>query len=74
MMTTKYIIQMTMATRPDLEYFYCGQNRDGCPVFKLTKASAKRYYFLEEADHDARTLAAVNKSDTFKVITVRCRT
>ena len=74
MMQTKYIIQMTVPTRPDLEYFYRGENRDGCSIFGFNKAAAKRYDFLEEADRDARTLAAVEKNDTFKVITVRCRT
>ena len=74
MMTTKYIIQMTMATRPDLEYFYCGEGKSGARVFELKKSRAKRYDFLEEADRDARILTAVNKPDTFKVITVRCRT
>ncbi len=74
MMQTKYIIQMTIPTRLDLEYFYRGENKDGCSVFDLKKSAAKRYDFLEEADRDARILAAVEKNDTFKVITVRCRT
>ena len=74
MMHTRFVIQMTLSTRPNLEYFYYGQNRKGYPVFKLTKVGAKRYYFLEEADRDVRILSAVEKADTFKVITVRCRT
>ena len=73
MMQTKFIIQMTMPSRPDLEYFYRGENRDGCSVFDLKKSAAKRYNFLEEADRDARILASVEKDDTFKVLTVRCR-
>ena len=73
MMQTRYIIQMTMPSRPDLEYFYRGENRDGCSVFDLKKSAAKRYDFLEEADRDARILAAVEKDDAFKVLTVRCR-
>ena len=73
MMQTKFIIQMTMNARPDLEYFYRGQNKEGCPVFELKKSKAKRYDFLDEADRDARTLATVSKPDTFKVITIRCR-
>lgn len=73
MMQNKFIIQMTMPSRPDLEYFYRGENRDGCSVFDLKKSAAKRYDFIEEADRDARILAAVEKDDTFKVLTVRCR-
>ena len=73
MMHTRFIIQMTMSARPDLEYFYRGQNKEGYNVFGLTKTNAKRYYFLEEADRDARILSAVEKNDTFKVVTIRCR-
>ncbi len=73
-MQTKYIIQMTMPSRSDLEYFYCGEGKSGAQVFELKKSKAKRYSFLAEADRDARILTAVNKPDTFKVITVRCRT
>lgn len=74
MMQTKFIIQMTMPSRPDLEYFYKGQNKEDCPIFILTKGGAKRYDFLEEADRAARILAIRAKDYTFKVITVRCRT
>lgn len=73
MMQTKYIIKMKMSTRPDLEYFFAGCKL-GSNVFELKKSLAKRYDFFEEADRDARTLAAVSKPDTFEVITVRCRT
>lgn len=75
MMVTKFIIQMTMPTRPDLEYFYRGQNKEGNAVFGFQKSAAKRYDFVEEADRDARILTAVHKQDgdTFKVVTVRQR-
>ena len=74
MMVTKFIIQLTMSARPDLEYFYAGETKEGHSVFELKKAKAKRYDFLEEADRDARILSAVNAGDTFKVVTIRCRT
>lgn len=74
MMVTKFVIQMNMSSRPDLDYFYRGQNREGCPVFDFKKTTAKRYNSVEEADRDMRILAAVEKGETFKVITVRCRT
>jgi hypothetical protein len=74
MMQTKFIIQMTMPTRPDLEYFYAGEGKSRAQVFELEKSKAKRYDLLEEADRDMRILAAVNKPDTFKVVTIRCRT
>lgn len=73
MMQTKFIITMITPARPDLTYYYAG-HRFGSNVFELKKSLAKRYDFLEEADRDARTLTAVSKPDTFKVITVRCRT
>lgn len=74
-MMTKFIIQMTMPSRPDLEYFYCGEGKSGAQVFELKKSKAKRYNFLEEADRDARTLSAVEMmGNTFKVITIRCLT
>jgi hypothetical protein len=66
---------MTTETRPDLEYFYAGIGRSGCPVFELKKSRAKRYNFVEEADRAMRILAAVDEmGETFKVITVCCRT
>lgn len=74
MMTTKYVIQMTIPTRPDLEYFYIGQDKEGNPVFHFNKAKAKRYIFIEEADRDARILNAVKANEILKVISIRCRT
>lgn len=75
MMQTKYIIQMKMPTRPDLDYFYAGQNRKGNPVFELKKAKAKRYDSMEEVNRDAYLLEVVHKEsgETYKVSTVRCR-
>ena len=73
MMQTKFIIQMTTPGRSDLKYFYAG-HKLGSNVFELKKSLAKRYDFFEEADRDARILAAVSKPDTFKVVTIRCRT
>lgn len=43
MMVTKYIIKMKMPTRPDLDYFYCGEGKSGAQVFELKKPKAKRY-------------------------------
>lgn len=74
MMHTRFIIQMTIPTRPDLNYFYKGQGKEDCSIFSLTKSAAKRYYFLEEADRDMRILAAKQGDGTFKVIPVRCYT
>lgn len=73
MMQTKFIITMLTPARPDLTYYFAGCKL-GSNVFELKKSKAKRYDFFEEADRDARTLAAVSKPDTFKVETVRCRT
>lgn len=74
MMQTKFIIQMTMPARPDLEYFYRGQNKEGNSVFGFKKAQAKRYTSFEEAHRDMRILFAVEKAITGQVTAIRCRT
>ena len=77
MMQTKYIIEITNPHRTICPtYYYAGQTKVGCRVLDYHKTSAKRYVYFEEADRDMRILAATHedKSDQFKVITVRCRT
>lgn len=75
MMVTKYIIKMKLPTRPDLDYFYCGEGKSGAQVFELKKPKAKRYDSLEEADRDARILQARHNASgqTYTVETVRQR-
>ncbi len=73
MMTTKFVIQMKIPSRPDLDYFYRGQNKEGCPVFGFKTANAKKYNTAEEAYRDRSILMAVEKADTFTVMSVRCR-
>lgn len=73
MMQTKYIIKMKLDTRPDLDYFYCGETRSGSQVFEFKKAKAKRYNAFEEADRDAFILNVLENGKTFKVIPIRCR-
>ena len=74
MTQTKYIIQMKIPTRPDLDYFYCGEGKSGAQVFELKKSKAKRYNSWEEADRDARILQVCYKAsgETYTVDTVRC--
>ena len=74
-MVTKYIIKMKMPTRPDLDYFYCGEGKSGAQVFELKKSKAKRYPTLEEAIRDAQILQACHKAsgETYTVDTIRCR-
>ena len=76
MMQTKLIIQMTLETRPDLEYFYCGEGKSGAQVFELKKSRAKRYDTMEEVNRDAFILQAVHKAsgETYTVLPIRCRT
>jgi hypothetical protein len=76
MKKTKYIIQMKMPTRPDLDYFYRGEGKSGAQVFELKKSRAKRYPTLEEAIRDTSILQACHKAsgETYTVDTVRCRT
>lgn len=75
MMVTKYIIKMKMPTRPDLDYFYCGEGKSGAQVFELKKPKAKRYDSQEEADRDARVLQTCHNASgqTYTVDTVRQR-
>ncbi len=74
MMQTKFIIEITNPNR--ITYYYAGQTKAGYKRLDYRKALAKRYDYPEEADRDMRILAAVHedKSDHFKVSTVRCRT
>lgn len=74
-MMTKYIIQMTMPSRPDLEYFYCGEGKSGAQVFELKKSKAKRYATMEEVSRDAFILQVVHKAsgELYTVQTIRCR-
>lgn len=74
-MMTKYIIQMTMPSRSDLEYFYCGEGKSGAQVFELKQSKAKRYDTMEEVSRDAFILQAVHKAsgEIYTVKTIRCR-
>ena len=76
MIQIKAIIKMKMPTRPDLDYFYCGEGKSGAQVFELKKSKAKRYSTLEEAIRDAQILQDCHKAsgETYTVDTVRCRT
>ena len=76
MMHTKYIIQMKMPGRPDLDYYYCGEGQSGAQVFELKKSKAKRYNTMEEVSRDAFILQVVHKAsgELYTVLPVRCRT
>lgn len=78
MLQTKFVIEMThcKANGNYLTYYYKGQDKVGYNRFDTRKSTAKKYDRLEEADRDMRILTAVHscKSDTFKVVTIRCRT
>jgi hypothetical protein len=74
-MQTKYIIQMKIPSRPDLDYYYCGQTREeNSPLFDYRKPKAKRYTYWEEADRDMRILAAMSHNETLTVTPIKCRT
>jgi hypothetical protein len=76
MMQTKYIIQMKIPSRPDIDYYYTGEYdpMGPSPVFDYRKPKAKRYTYWEEADRDMRILAAVAHNEILTVTTVKCRT
>ena len=73
-MQTKYIIKMKMPTRPDLDYYYRGQNKEGSHVFDFKRPTAKRYHYIEEAYRDLSILAAGFHDETLTVIPIKCRT
>ena len=74
MMTTKYIIQMKMPSRSDLDYYYRGQSREGNPVFDLKRLAAKRYDYIEEAYRALSILSVVERDETLTVVPIKCRT
>ena len=65
MMQTKYIIKMKLDTRPDLDYFYCGETRSGSQVFEFKKAKAKDTMPLKRL-RDAFILNVLENGKTFK--------
>ena len=73
MMTTKYIIKMKIPTRPDLDYYYRGQSREGNPVFDFKRLTAKRYNYIEEAYRALSILSAVDRDDSLTVVPIKCR-
>ena len=75
MTQTKYVIKMKMPTRPDLDYYYCGQSKSGLssPIFDYRKPKAKRYTFIEEANRDLSILAVMTHDDTLTVAPIKCR-
>ena len=74
MLHTRYIIQMKIPSRPDLNYYYRGQNKEGCNVFVLTKTNAKRYYFIEEAYRALSILSVIERDESLTVVPIKCRT
>ena len=40
MMQTKYVIEVIQESRPTLAYYYGGQNKQGCPLYTLTREAA----------------------------------
>ena len=75
MMQTKYIIQMKMPGRPDLDYYYCGQTREeNSPLFDYRRPRAKRYRYIEEAYRDLSIINAIKGNETLTVVPIKCRT
>lgn len=75
MMQTKYVIKMKMPSRPDIDYFYCGQTREeNSPLFDYRKPKAKRYSYIEEAYRDLSIINAIVHDETLTVVPIKCRT
>ncbi len=75
MMQTKYIIQMKIPTRPDLDYYYTGKNdplRPG-PHFDYRRPRAKRYSYIEEAYRDLKIMSVFIHDETLTVTPIKCR-
>lgn len=74
MMVTKYIIKMKIPTRPDLDYYYCGQTREeNSPLFDYRRPKAKRYQYIEEAYRDLSIINAIKHNETLTVVPIKCR-
>ena len=73
MMVTKYVIKMKMATRPDLDYYYCGRTKaENSPLFDYRRPKAKRYQYVEEAYRDMSILAVLT-TDALTVEKIKCK-
>lgn len=75
MMQTKYIIQMKMPKRPDLDYYYTGKDdplRPG-PHFDYRRPRAKRYSYIEEAYRDLKIISVFVHDETLTVTPIKCR-
>lgn len=75
MIQTKYVIQMKIPTRPDLDYYYTGKNdplRPG-PHFDYRKPRAKRYSYIEEAYRDLKIMSVFIHDETLTVTQIKCR-
>ena len=70
-MRTKYIIHMSMPSRPDLDYFYAGDNREGCPVFQFHKRRAKRFDTQEDAEKQLEVFGSIRSDEILTIQTVR---
>jgi hypothetical protein len=76
MMQTKYIIQMKMPGRPDLDYYYVGPSKSDRPgpLFDYRRPRAKRYSYIEEAYRDLHTMSIFIHDETLTVTPIKCRT
>lgn len=74
-MVTKFIIELTHNRLEGADILYYTGQAGTVPVLDYRKAKAKRYTFEHEAIHDMNILRAMYKisTDTFKVISIRCR-
>lgn len=74
MLQTKYVIKMKIPTRPDLDYYYCGQTKEeNSPLFDYRKPRAKRYDFIEEAYRDLSIINAIKYDESLTVVPIKCR-
>ena len=76
MMQTKYIIQMKIPSRSDLDYYYTGKSDPDTlgPVFDYRRTKAKRYQYIEEAYRDLSIINAIVHNETLTVTPIKCRT
>lgn len=73
MLQTKYVIKMKIPTRPDLDYYYCGQTKENSPLFDYRKPRAKRYTFIEEAYRDLSIINAIKHDESLTVEKIKCK-
>jgi hypothetical protein len=58
-MKKQYIIEIIYEGRPDIVYYYSGDNKEGEPMFNYKKTCAKDFQKIEDAEKELNILKAI---------------